>query len=604
MWNMDYVIPSLLVLAVLLIFYFARPRLPNQLNRAFLFLLISDIATIVTDFLATCADNAYHSLPLWLVSVLNLHILRSFLFLRFTAVLVKLDRVGFTWPKALSYFILLVCEAIVVTSPLTGAVYTVDAMGYHRGPLYVILALSSFAFLLLGISLLFRFQKSIRKSALISAMAYHAILIAGNVLRILFPQYLVMNVFCLLAILVIYLAFENPDLYITDRGPAFNTRAFTDWLDDPQHRKDSRILGFAIRNYNDERSMYGGIQMDEGLGLIIAWLKKQFPDLLLFYLRGGNFCVAGAEDTEWEQVRKKILERFQAPWQAESVDLNLSATCVEIRLADRTDSPDRIVNTLIYALDQARDSADIEQTLMSEETLRQIDRQIEIKRYLDTALEHNTVEVFLQPIVDSHTQQIVAAEALARLRNDRGELIPPGLFIPMAEKHGSINLLGEQVMRKVCAFIRDCDVLGMGLRWINVNLSPIQCMHSNLPDLFSSILTEYGVSANQIHLEITEESMINYSKIAFSNIKLDMKIVWDYIHDRDALLPSLVHAFRQMGFSITAEGIETQEMAEAMAEIGCDYLQGYVFSKPLPVDNFTKILQPAALRAWPADRCC
>lgn len=641
MWNMDFVIPSLLVLAVLLIFYFARPRLPNQLNRAFLFLLVSDIATIVTDFLATCADNAYHSLPLWLVSVLNLlfflaYILRSFLFLRFTAVLVKLDRVGFTWPKALSYFILLVCEAIVVTSPLTGAVYTVDAMGYHRGPLYVILALSSFAFLLLGISLLFRFRKSIRKSALISAMAYHAILIAGNVLRILFPQYLVMNVFCLLAILVIYLAFENPDLYITDRGPAFNTRAFTDWLDDPQHRKDSRILGFAIRNYNDERSMYGGIQMDEGLGLIIAWLKKQFPDLLLFYLRGGNFCVAGAEDTEWEQVRKKILERFQAPWQAESVDLNLSATCVEIRLADRTDSPDRIVNTLIYALDQARDSADIEQTLMSEETLRQIDRQIEIKRYLDTALEHNTVEVFLQPIVDSHTQQIVAAEALARLRNDRGELIPPGLFIPMAEKHGSINLLGEQVMRKVCAFIRDCDVLGMGLRWINVNLSPIQCMHSNLPDLFSSILTEYGVSANQIHLEITEESMINYSeqekqieslrqfgfqlalddygsgfsnlhqvkKIAFSNIKLDMKIVWDYIHDRDALLPSLVHAFRQMGFSITAEGIETQEMAEAMAEIGCDYLQGYVFSKPLPVDNFTKILQSAELRAWPADRCC
>lgn len=72
MWNMDFVIPSLLVLAVLLIFYFARPRLPNQLNRSFLFLLVSDIATIVTDFLATCADNAYHSLPLWLVSVLNL----------------------------------------------------------------------------------------------------------------------------------------------------------------------------------------------------------------------------------------------------------------------------------------------------------------------------------------------------------------------------------------------------------------------------------------------------------------------------------------------------------------------------------------------------
>ena len=629
MWNMDFVFPSLLVLAVLLIFYFVRPRLPNNLNRTFLFLIVSDIATIFTDILATNADNAYQSLPLWLVSALNLlffaaYILRSFLFLRFAAVLVKQDRMGFTWPRVLAYSVFLVSEAIAFSSPLTGAVYTVDAMGYHRGPLYVILSLSSFIFLTLGICLLLQFRKRIRKSTLISAMAYHVILIAGNVVRIMLPQYLVMNVFCLLAVLVIYLAFENPDLYITDRGPAFNTRAFTEWLDDPQHRK-SRILGFAIRNYNDERSMYGGVQMDQGLGMIIAWLGKQFPDLLLFYLRGGNFCVAGNEDADWEHIREKILERFQDSWQAESVDLNLSATCVEIRLSDRTDSPDRIVNTLIYALDQARDSTDIEQTLMSEETLKTFDRQIEIKRYLDTALENNAVEVFFQPIVDSHTHQIVAAEALARLRNDRGELIPPGLFIPIAEKNGTINLLGEQVMRKVCAFIRAYDIHGAGVRWINVNLSPIQCMHSNLPSLFTSILREYGVSADQIHLEITEESMINYTKqekqieslrhfgfqlslddygsgfsnlhqvkkIAFSNIKLDMKIVWDYIHSRDTLLPSLVQAFRQLGFSITAEGIETQEMAKAMEEIGCDYLQGYVFSKPLPTDEFLEVLRSA-----------
>ncbi len=630
MWNMDFVLPSLLVLAVVLIFYFVRPRLPNRLNGTFLFLIVSDIATIFTDILATRADNAYQSLPLWLVSALNLlffvaYILRSFLFLRFAVVLVKQDRVGFAWLRVLSYFVFLVSEIIVFSSPLTGAVYTVDAMGYHRGPLYVILSLSSFVFLILGICLLLRFRKRIRKSALISAMAYHVILIAGNVVRILLPQYLVMNVFCLLAILVIFLAFENPDLYITDRGRAFNTRAFTDWLDDPQHRKNSRVLGFAIRNYNDERSMYGGVQMDQGLGMMIAWLGKQFPNLLLFYLRGGNFCVAGHEDADWEHIRGQILERFQDSWQAESVDLNLSATCVEIRLSDRTDSPDRIVNTLIYALDEAGDSADIEQTLMSEETLRTIDRQIEIKRYLDTALENNAVEVFFQPIVDSHTHQIVAAEALARIRNDRGELVPPGLFIPIAEKNGTINLLGEQVMRKVCAFIRTYDIHGMGLRWINVNLSPIQCMHSNLPGLFASILREYGVLAEQIHLEITEESMINYTKqekqiesllqfgfqlslddygsgfsnlhqvkkIAFSNIKLDMKIVWDYFSSRDTLLPSLVQAFRQLGFSITAEGIETQEMAEAMEDIGCDYLQGYAFSKPLPIDDFAKVLRSA-----------
>ncbi len=623
MWNTDFVFPSLLVLAVLLMFFFLRPRLPNRMNKAFLTLVITDIVTIITDILATKADEQYQSLPVPLVSFLNLlyfaaFIARSLAFFRLTIVLLKLDHSGYSGKKYLMYLVFIISEVIVLTSPLTGAVYSVDSTGYHRGPLYAILAVNSFFFLIMGSILLVRYRRRIRRSALVSGLAYHAILIAGNTARILFPQYLIMNVFCLLAILVIFLAFENPDLYITDRGPAFNTRAFTDWLDDPLHRKDRRVLGFAIRNYNDERSMYGGTQMDQGLNLIIMYLVKQFPQFLLFYLRGGNFALAGADSIDWEEIRRTISERFRDPWQAEGADLYLSATYVEIGLSGRTDTSDRIVNTLIYALDEAGESRDIEQVLMTEETLEEINRQIEVKRWLDKALENDAVEVFLQPIVESGGKQVVAAEALARIRDGSGKLIAPGLFIPVAEKNGNISILGEQVLRKVCAFIRDHNLKDAGFRWINVNLSPIQCMHSDLPRIFTSILKEYGVPAAQIHFEITEESIINYAKqekqiedllkcgfqislddygsgfsnlhqvkkFSFSNIKLDMNIVWDYIRDRDALLPALVQAFRQMGFSITAEGVETREMAEAMAGIGCDYLQGYYYSKPLPMEEF------------------
>lgn len=623
MWNTEFVIPSLLVLLILLIYYFARPRLPNRINKAFLAVILTDVVTIVSDYLATVADINYQTLPLPLVSALNLvyfaaFIARNMAFFRLAIVLLKLDRPGFSGMKILAYLVFLVCEGIVLSSPFTGAVYSVDSAGYHRGFLYDVLPVSSFIFLFWGIGVLILYRRRIRRRALVSALAYHLILVAGNAARILFPQYLVMNVFCLLAILVIFLSFENPDLYITDRGPAFNTRAFTEWLEDPLHRKNCRILGFAIRNYNDERGMYGGAQMDHGLRLIIYWLVRQFPDLLLFYLRGGNFCVAGTEETNWESVRGTILERFRKPWQAESADLYLDVTYVEIGLSGTETPADRIVNMLIYALDEAGDSADIEQTLMPEEMLQEFDRHIEIKRWLGKALEQDTAEVFLQPIVACESRQAVAAEALVRIRDPQGALVPPGLFIPIAEKNGYINQLGEQVLRKVCAFIRDHDLQASGLRWINVNLSPIQCMHSGLPALFSSILKEYGVPASMIHLEITEETMINYTKqekqienllnsgfqislddygsgfsnlhrvkkYAFSNIKLDMGIVWDYVRDRDALLPALVKAFRQMGFSITAEGIETQEMADAMAEIGCDYLQGYYYSKPVPMDEF------------------
>lgn len=629
MWNTSFVYPGLMVLAILLIYYFARPRLPNRVNRAFLFLIIADIATIVTDLVSTGMDNHYELWPIPLVSAMNLlyfvaYIARIIAFFKLVLALLKVDRFGFYWKKAVTYLVFLASELIVLSSPITGAVYTIDGSGYHCGPLYQVLSVCSFFYLLFGITLLVCYRKRLRKGTFISAIAYHIILIAGNTARILFPQYLVMNVFCLLAVLVIYLSFQNPDLYITDRGPAFNTRAFTDWLDDPSHRQGSRILGFAIRKYNDQRSMYGGTQMDQGLGMIISWLKQEFPDFLLFYLRGGNFALAGGEDTDWDTIRRRILDRFQGAWKAENADLYLNVTYVEIRLSEQSETSDRIVNTLIYALDEAGESADIEQTLMPEETLREFDEQIDIKRWMDKALDEDAVEVFFQPIVDSHTQKIVAAEALARIRKDDGQLIPPSQFITIAEKNGQINLLGEQVLRKVCDFIRYHDTEAMGIRWINVNLSPIQCMHSHLPGIVISILQEYRVSPELIHLEITEESMINYTKqerqierlmnygfqfalddygsgfsnlhqvkkFAFSNIKLDMKIVWDYVRDRDSLLPSLVQAFKQMGFNITAEGIETKEMAEAMADIGCDYLQGYLFSRPLAVKEFVSIYAP------------
>jgi EAL domain-containing protein (putative c-di-GMP-specific phosphodiesterase class I) len=74
---------------------------------------------------------------------------------------------------------------------------------------------------------------------------------------------------------------------------------------------------------------------------------------------------------------------------------------------------------------------------------------------------------------------------------------------------------------------------------------------------------------------------------------MDMEVVWNYFRDRDPLLPAMVQVFRQMNFSITAEGIETKEMADSMAEIGCDYLQGYYFSKPVSMPDFLERYQKA-----------
>ena len=252
------------------------------------------------------------------------------------------------------------------------------------------------------------------------------------------------------------------------------------------------------------------------------------------------------------------------------------------------------------------------------DSIEEINRKLDIRRCLEKALDNDTLEVFLQPLMDSRTGKRIAAEALVRLRDDNGNLIRPDLFISMAEQEGYIVRLGEQVLAKVCRFIRDNDIESIGIHWINVNLSPVQFMSRDVPSRFAEILKEYGVDERMIHLEITEQSMIDFSLLRdqitglhkngfefslddygsgysnlsrvrqypFTNIKIDMEVVWSYCREKDVLLPALVDGFKKMNLSITAEGIETEEMAGAMKEINCDYLQGYYFSQPVPMDEF------------------
>ena len=188
----------------------------------------------------------------------------------------------------------------------------------------------------------------------------------------------------------------------------------------------------------------------------------------------------------------------------------------------------------------------------------------------------------------------------------------------VAEQNGAINQMGEQIFKKTCEYIKDNDLEKMGISWINVNLSPTQFMNNSLAFKYNSIIEKSGIDVGLIHLEITEDAMVDqmvllrqiqamkergfrfvlddYGKgysnldrlkdIPFINIKIDMAIVRDYCNKPDGLLPSLVQTFKTMGFTVTAEGIETKEMADEIYKIGCDFLQGYLFSPPVPIEEF------------------
>ena len=624
MWNFSFAIPSLLILGLLLLVYFSLPRLRISMNRAFLYILVVESCVIIADILSTWADINYSSLPLFVVNLLNCVYFVAF-FLRAGSLMFYATSVlrVFKYRKSRYYQVvylpMLFGVILSILSLKFGFIYWVDDKGYHSGPWYNLLYYVYWFYLLVSLICWKLYSGKLRrKRERYGLLLYIMILMAGIIVRQVFPQILLMDTFCIMAILVVYLIFENPEFYLERRGNVFNSSAFSDFIEENNGKFQGSVIGIVIHNYNELRDVYGGKQMDEGLTMITRYIAASFPDCNIFYHRRGRFMVICPLEYDPENVVDKLKERFRSIWKSESADLYLSAGYVIMNIGETVLSADTVFTVLINGMDEADSERNHETVYIDKKSFERNIKETEIKRLIDHGIENKEVQVFLQPLVSTKTGRVVGAEALSRLYDSDGSIVPPGAFIDIAERNGRINELGEQVFEKTCSFIKTHSLPGKGFEWINVNLSPIQFLRSDLADKFSEIIERYDVDPGMVHLEITEASMIDdvflqkqmtrmtdkgfkfalddygtgYSnlnrlkKCPFANVKIDMSVVWDYYKDPDEILPTMIKAFKQMGFEVTAEGIEDEKMANAMKHIGCDYLQGFCYSKPIPMDEF------------------
>ncbi|MBB5217847.1 EAL domain-containing protein [Treponema rectale] len=625
MWNYNYVVPDFIVLLVFFFFYLSKKRVPIRVNKSFLNILVLELIVLVADVLASLSIEHGASSSFAVVKILNIlffvfFILRSLCFFMCTCDLMQV-RIECIRPlQVISFFVFALSEFFVLLNVFFPTVFELsDSIIYSRASTYNVIYVSCFYFIMVSLVIIFYKSKKVSRVNFYTALVFNLIVFAGYVMRIIFSNFLIMDLFCLVAIIIIYLSYENPDFYLEEKSGTFNTSSLNDLLRELKVTKNSFAVGFAIHNYNELREIYGGSQMDNAISQIGDFLTKKYQNLLTFYVRSGRFIIINvsssiAADDFCSQVSRRFLDGWSAD---DDTDVYLEIDFARLSPEVSFSEPEKAVNGLITAL-SSMDKVSGASVYVTEETIKSIEGKKEVKRAVERAVENDAVELFLQPLVDVNTHKLVGAEALARIRNSKGELIPPAEFIPIAERNGRINILGEQMFEKACRFIRDNDMQAMGLSWINVNLSPIQFFRMDLNERFTSILKKFKIPARMVHLEITEESMIDYAlllkqilamkksgfqfvlddygsgysnvtrlkRCPFVNVKLDMELVWDYFREQDKILPTLVQTFKQMNFTVTAEGIENEDMAEAMKKIGCDYLQGFYFAKPLPADEF------------------
>lgn len=627
MWNFNYVIPTLLVLVVFMGYYYGLPRIPISISRYFVKLVAIEFVVMATDIVSTLACINYEILPIWLIYLLNeayfvTFCFRAFMFFLLTAIILKSSASTGPVKRMISYIPAIILSLVVISAPWTHWFFYIDGSGYHSGKLYNLLYTLFLAYMAGSFILIVKHRVRIRRRReFASVVWYNIILLLGIFIRYAFPKYLLMDTFCLLALIVIYLSFVNPDFFLEPRTWIFNSRALREYIGEINNKKKFTVLELVIDNYFDFRDLYGARQMDQGIDLIGSYLEETFKNVMVFYDSNGRFSILSENDFDYVSIYSSIKERFKHKWNTDDAELYLDVCGAIIHFGDRRISFENVISILSSGYDSAAKSDGDELIVMSSDEQIKITEMSEIKKILKYSIEHDKVKVFLQPIINSKTGKLEGAEALARLVDINGNIIRPDLFIPIAEKNGMINQLGNIVFEKTCKFIRDTNVDAMGLSWINVNLSPIQFMRSDIADRLVSYIKEYHIKPESIHLEITEETMVDeallmkqmeslmakgfsfalddygkgYSNIArlkkcpFINIKLDMSIVCDYCSKPDALIPNVVETFQKLGFSITAEGIENEQMAKSMTDIGVTFLQGYHFSRPIPMEEFVKI---------------
>ena len=247
-----------------------------------------------------------------------------------------------------------------------------------------------------------------------------------------------------------------------------------------------------------------------------------------------------------------------------------------------------------------------------------------IDSIINDALENNLFELHYQPIYSTKQGRFNSAEALIRLHNEKYGYIAPDLFIPAAEKSGAIYQIGIFVFEEVCRFIKSDVFSELGLEYIEINLSVAQCMQENLANDLLDILQKYEVSPKKINLEITETAMENSYDImmnnlnalagagitfslddygtGFSNIqriitmplsivKLDKSFI-DEIHNPDyqVIVTNTIKMLKDLKLKILSEGVEGEKQLGFLNEQECDYIHGYFFSKPLPMDEFVSFV--------------
>jgi len=385
------------------------------------------------------------------------------------------------------------------------------------------------------------------------------------------------------------------------------------------------VVYFDVQRFKIINSMFGMPEGDRLLGHIAVCIRASLgerdfacqlnADRFAFYMDGSK-----------EQVERCVEELFH---EIASFGLPFEILCNAGIYLLEGDKPavGKMLDCAIMAQSQVKGSFTHHFCWYTQALWESLLEDHEITGMMRKALQNREFLVYYQPQYNHSTGMMVGAEALSRWLSPQKGLIPPGQFIPVFEKSGFITRLDEYVFEEVCAFLRRCLDCSVPVVPISVNLTRHDLFTPGFLDKLADIREKYGVPVRYVRIEITESSALGSSRfinealaklhsygftvemddfgsgysslnilkdIDFDIIKLDMSFFEkEQVPTGRAgtILSSIVRMVNWLQLPLIVEGVEVAEQADFLRSIGCDYIQGYLYSRPLPEAEFERLLR-------------
>ncbi len=618
--NIQMQLCGLLILLLLHIFYRSSKNLQLYTERIFYYTMCVATVSLCLDMLSLVVIRYRQQLPMVLVNgVCKVYII-SLVWVTMSAlkyVLTDLFSEMLHKNKAKILNTICIFQGILVAL-LPIRIYENGKQVYTYGPavlgVYTFVAL----YMLATIIVMIKFHQKMNKRRVLAICLWMGIWFVAALIQFIINELLIVGFASAIGMLILFVIIENPEANLDKKLGCFNSYALTEYV---------RGLMESGENFSLLEISFGKLQALEEYGVdMVSVLQKVLQSVkrhthaLAFRNINSNLLVVGNNSKQLNELGKIVLDILS--------DYDVLHKEVMTTLVVQGNSF-RETNDLFHFLTFVRNRYGNDKSkvfLADEAVIMKFRERTLIEFKIREALEEDRVEVFFQPIYSNREGAFTSAEALVRIRERDGNLLPPGIFIPIAEQSGQIVEMGDRVFEKVCEFLKNTNIKEIGLRSIEINLSVVQCEMVDLADRLISIIEKYGVEPAMINLEITETASINAKAILEENmrklisygftfalddfgkgesnlmyvvempvsfVKLDYDMSKAYFSSKKArhVVKAVVAMAHDMDMKLVAEGIETEEEKERICKEGIDYIQGYYYSRPLPVDEFIRFIR-------------